>query len=139
MMHLQVILRNILCKRKKKIQKERQQRELRQEMHTQRQYGENTTEAKTSSNTMLSFLSSSLQPTSVVAIKAFNQIIRRKHQKRLQRLHALLTLHYNTYYQTDLHRESELTNTEVKIHQEKPQYTLFLSLPARICAYKLRM
>lgn len=82
MMHIQVILRNILCKRKKKIQKERQQRELRQEMHTQRQYGENTTEAKTSSNTMLSFLSSSLQPTSVVAIKAFNQIIRRKHQKK---------------------------------------------------------
>lgn len=86
---------------------------------------------KTSSNTKQSFLSSCLQPTSVAAIKAFNQIIRRKNQKGLSgstNSSLYITLHIITLYYTE--RVLILMNTCVKIHY-KTQYTSFLSpLPA---------
>lgn len=92
---------------------------------------------KTSSNTKQSFLSSCLQPASLAAIKAFNQIIRRKHQKDLggsTNSSLYITPHITTLYYTE--RVLILMNTYVKIHY-KPQYTSFLSpLPARICEYE---
>lgn len=120
----------VYCVRKKtKREKKRLQGELTKEVHNHTVV--RIQQRQNFINTKQSFLSSCLQPTSVAPIKAFNQIIRRKHQKGLSsptNSFLCITARITTLYCTE--RMLILMSTYVKTHY-KIQFTSFLSsLPA---------
>lgn len=84
---------------------------------------------KTSSNTKQPFLSSCPQPATAATIKAFNQIIRQKHQKGLSgSSNSLLRI---TPHITTLRRAEKV------LKENKSTIKHHLSvLPAKICAYE---